>query len=774
MSFTPEKFCALCYAIKNPDDDSANISLLALVRGKKLEAKTASIEFSITKKIGGYDSQTKESILLLQFERDESSDYTYEKLDKTPIEISSEFYGMTEDEIFSKLVTGFPYHPPMTDVIFTTEKLSDTSSGFFIKKEEIIELKNNLFKLSPYAKAFYKVTFKNENIFKCSLDLNFFDEIPEYNIYNSNVFLREKFVEVKHLCTANPFGFLIDFYVSYYSNNLKGDFLKACSNLDNDPSKEIYVRSSLDNIAAKHLQEAFNLDEKNSKFYIKKLWLDISRIRNKDSSHNYSNVVKNCYLFGHSDAIDASLKEIESLSDCIRSRPTDQIKEIQEKYDEIAHEKLKDIQENEAYIQLLKNDIQDLEKKSSEERERLEKENKDYAKELKKRAQNAAAALEKAAAKAMAARAEAESDLKARKDDLKALENQIRQLELQKNRTAEALEEKRRLAEAVDAEIQKKLSGATAEIARVIAGMPFLSALGLGASVAAPRPAAMAEKAPAWRFSFPRSGGESAVAVSAPEDCLGLLEDNLSDIGVDPRRNRALAAFLYASFVNRQTLLLAGPCGKRISEALSLSVCGEQAARLDCFGPFDQAALEEVRKTDAQVVMICSPLRPEWAEPLMLFADETDKHLLFIHPFEEDLRVEPKDLFNYMLPVLTATAIADITDKKLAAAKFREGFKHFAPTGGELAHGRLLTRMEMPALARARLKRTLSVARSLLSGEELREEAEYLYGLLPYAYVAGQTEKLSDFLARSHLDPSLKSLLKHSPEEAFFRLTGKH
>ena len=141
MSFTPKKFGALCYAIKNPDDDSASISLLSLVREKKLEVKKDNIDFNF-KKISALDSPSKESISLLEFERDKSKVYTYKKLEETPIEISFIFNGTTEDKFLSKLVTGFTSRPPMTDVIFITEKLSDTSTGFFVHKEEIIKLEN--------------------------------------------------------------------------------------------------------------------------------------------------------------------------------------------------------------------------------------------------------------------------------------------------------------------------------------------------------------------------------------------------------------------------------------------------------------------------------------------------------------------------------------------------------------------------------------------------------------------------------------------------------
>ena len=89
------------------------------------------------------------------------------------------------------------------------------------------------------------------------------------------------------------------------------------------------------------------------------------------------------------------------------------------------------------------------------------------------------------------------------------------------------------------------------------------------------------------------------------------------------------------------------------------------------------------------------------------------------------------------------------------------------PKYRKLKYGRLFRQMCASPFVLGLFQQIISAAEEWLESDELKEEAEFLYGLLPYAYVAGQTEKLSDVLTRSHLDPSLKSLLKHLSDEAF-------
>ena len=308
--------------------------------------------------------------------------------------------------------------------------------------------------------------------------------------------------------------------------------------------------------------------------------------------------------------------------------------------------------------------------------------------------------------------------------------------------------------------LEKRLKNSSAELANIAAELPFLKLI---ATEAAKSLAEMRPKEPprhAWRFSFQEAPTGPLKRITARQELVELLEENLKGIGTAPERATTLAAFLYACFRHNQPLLLAGPGGKALAEAASVSITGKHAALLDCSGPYAPDAFDEVDASEAEVITVSNPLRPEWTEPLMRLCEETSKLLFLVQPFKEDLKIEPSGLCGYALPLLTEAFMESRKKKTPTRPTFAKAFRHSDVYTGPLQRKDAFDAMGLNTVSETSLGGTLGTAKQLAEGDDLDEELEFLCGLLPVAYMTGRTDILAAELDRASLDDSLAKLIK--------------
>lgn len=131
---------------------------------------------------------------------------------------------------------------------------------------------------------------------------------------------------------------------------------------------------------------------------------------------------------------------------------------------------------------------------------------------------------------------------------------------------------------------------------------------------------------------------------------------NLECVGVVSDHLRAdFAAYLGAAFALRVNLLLAGAGSADIADALSAAVCQSRAARLSAEAGSDiQNAKIEIAISHAQVIFIENAFSAGKLEGLLAITEAfQDRMFIFATPFPEALVIEPKGLYQYMLPIYT-------------------------------------------------------------------------------------------------------------------------
>lgn len=131
------------------------------------------------------------------------------------------------------------------------------------------------------------------------------------------------------------------------------------------------------------------------------------------------------------------------------------------------------------------------------------------------------------------------------------------------------------------------------------------------------------------------------------------LADNLEAIGVHEDFASLLGLLLVASYRRMLPLLVAGPKSFEIANAFSESLFAQKAAVLDCSGEPCPEVIQKLNDCNSEVVIIRHAIQSRWTDYLPDMLSLRNKLVIVVHPFIEDLTIEPKSLFSYMMPVFT-------------------------------------------------------------------------------------------------------------------------
>lgn len=157
------------------------------------------------------------------------------------------------------------------------------------------------------------------------------------------------------------------------------------------------------------------------------------------------------------------------------------------------------------------------------------------------------------------------------------------------------------------------------------------------------------------------TGIEKEEPAQSLEDLRYLLEDNLAEAGVTSNEEE-FADYLLSAYSCDASILLAGPSSESIARAFSAAITGRNPLILDCAGPVNKADVQTIRESEVKVVLVRNLFGDQWKSLVLNLIDCTDKMFFCIYPFTEDLFMEPRSLYSYMLPVFTEAFVEKRTD----------------------------------------------------------------------------------------------------------------
>ena len=172
------------------------------------------------------------------------------------------------------------------------------------------------------------------------------------------------------------------------------------------------------------------------------------------------------------------------------------------------------------------------------------------------------------------------------------------------------------------------------------------------------------------KFYRPARAIKGAASVDDVDDFVDAFKDIL-DINGAPVEQ--LAKYLRAACDDKIPLLLAGSRAHEIADAFSIALIGRTAALLDCAAVNSLDDLNVCSTANDKIIALINPFAPNFIAYLPEVLNLDGKFIIALHPFAEDLRLEPRSLRNYLLPIFTDPILnsqkaADKRIKKLLSA----------------------------------------------------------------------------------------------------------
>lgn len=225
---------------------------------------------------------------------------------------------------------------------------------------------------------------------------------------------------------------------------------------------------------------------------------------------------------------------------------------------------------------------------------------------------------------------------------------------------------------------------------------------------------------------------------------LDILADALNDSGVIASYSRPLAAYLLSAYFNNCPVLLAGPNSNEIADAVAASVSGKTAGVLDFNEPYSSDSIRECWDGEDEVVKICNPFSAAWVAQLPEIISKKGKYCIAVYPYVEDIQIEPKSMFNYVLPIFTDLVIERNASSSILGSIPSARYKSFSIVRPEKLHDKLMNSLHMTALIKMRYQVVLSNMHKMLGNKNM--DFDIVFSLMPYAFSTMQMEKMIEVI----------------------------
>lgn len=209
-----------------------------------------------------------------------------------------------------------------------------------------------------------------------------------------------------------------------------------------------------------------------------------------------------------------------------------------------------------------------------------------------------------------------------------------------------------------------------------------------------------------------------------------------------------LAAFIYAAHINNVPLLIAGPGGHDVADALSASIYASGAGQLTLCNECDYDVADKVAKYDEPVVSVQNMFGKGWADVLPQAFNTFGKHIIWTHPYVEDLVIEPKGLYNYMLPILSEcfVGIGAFPATIPTPGKRADGFKSYSRKKKQPLRIAAFKRLGLSKLLTQQLEIVLTDAKAIMDNPAKDKDMEVLFGMLSLCVLTGRVDILKDVI----------------------------
>ena len=373
---------------------------------------------------------------------------------------------------------------------------------------------------------------------------------------------------------------------------------------------------------------------------------------------------------------------------------------------------------------------------------------------------------------------ENKSQLKEAQDKIKSLNYEIKianknlsdaqeafdKTKAENERLSGIIAQKEKLAEDVEKTVEERIKKARENVADFIANMAFVSGQQVQATGETPPISgeATSEADMNTYCMYPEFENlDSIEAHHSWEDVIDTAVFELAEAGVADQYRRGLAAFLCAAYIEKQPLLLVGPNAIDIVQAFSAAVTAHKHGVLYCGGNYVRQMIEKMGNYDEDIVIINNLLASGWMNRLPEILSKQDIFFVATHPYAEDIQVEPKSLYGFMLPLFTDFFVDKKATGKHYGGYFADDFIKYNYTNRrkrkEIA---CFSKFAISLLVRSKINSLVYTMHDIYP--DATTDDDFLFCIFPIAYASMAINELSEVIADSQNGIAISANLKRN------------
>ena len=343
----------------------------------------------------------------------------------------------------------------------------------------------------------------------------------------------------------------------------------------------------------------------------------------------------------------------------------------------------------------------------------------------------------------------------------------LNKTKLEEERLASVITEKEKLAEDVEVAVAERIQKARENVADFIANMAFVSGQPIPIAAAeTPTAVEVSSKPVISSLYHTCSEYENLSDLEAHHswtDVINTASFELGEAGVADKYSSGLSAFLCAAYIEKQPILLIGPNAIDITQAFCAAVTGYKHGVLCCEGGYSSQAITEIGADDEDIVIINNLLASGWMNRLPEILSRKDIFYIATHPYAEDIQVEPKSLYGFMLPLFTEFYVDKKATGKYFGGYFAADFKPYSPSNATRNEIKVLSKFMLSSLVKNRINSLVATMHGIHLATTADEE--FLFAVLPIAYaslaITELTEAITDPQKGITISASLKRDLQY-------------
>lgn len=240
------------------------------------------------------------------------------------------------------------------------------------------------------------------------------------------------------------------------------------------------------------------------------------------------------------------------------------------------------------------------------------------------------------------------------------------------------------------------------------------------------------------------------------QDTFELIQDVLKDNGIT-KQSQSLAAIIYACYWKKFPVLFAGPYGELLANIISKAITGQGASVLDCSGDLTIQDIQQAKEVEILLVKNCfCSSKKDYIIDLL---SNQKNFVIFTLPFSDELKIESKELMNYMLPIFTEDLFEELPVNSYMKGNRIDGYEEFTPKNSTFRLSRVIYKdTQLSKFRRSLYSEILDKANQI--SQHPSPDMEYFFILYPMIFMNDAEEKYIEVIStNNNISKDMKNLL---------------